>query len=164
MLRSGRSRFKWGDSEGLQERRQSPLKVWISNLFTNRQSTRLQSLKKMARLRQMGFCEGELERRELLSTTSFSLGLQTINLDPTGEFLPLINAGSKISISFTVAISQRLIPVFWPKSPTSESRSNLASFDHLRTFLIFSKNFLKFSGQIPESVRFLYIRGNRSTP
>jgi hypothetical protein len=82
----------------------------------------------------MGFSEGELERRELLYTTSISRGLQTINLDPTGEFLPLINSGSKISISSRVAIIQRLIPVFWPKSPTSESRSNLAPFDHLRTF------------------------------
>jgi hypothetical protein len=111
----------------------------------------------------MGFSEGELERRELMSTTSFSRGLQTINLDATGEFLPLMNAGSKISNSITVAIILRLIPVFWAKSLTSEGQSIRAPFDQLHTFLIFLKNFLKFSGQIPESVRFLHIRGNRST-
>jgi hypothetical protein len=109
----------------------------------------------MTRLRQIGFYEGEPERRELMSTTSFSRGLLIINLDPTGEFLPLINAGSKISNSSTVAIILRLIPVFWTKSPASESRSNLASFDHLRTFFDlfekFSKVFWPDSGMRPLS-------------
>jgi hypothetical protein len=103
----------------------------------------------------MVFFEGELERRELLSTTSFSRGLQTINLDATGEFLPLMNAGSKISNSITVAIILRLIPVFWAKSLTSEGQSIRAPFDHLRTFFDlfekFSKVFWPDSGMRPPS-------------
>jgi hypothetical protein len=47
----------------------------------------------------------ELEKRQLLVTTSFSSGLLTINLDAVGEILTLTSDGTTLSLSSSAAIS-----------------------------------------------------------
>ena len=47
----------------------------------------------------------ELEKRQLLATTSFSSGLLTIDLDAVGEILTLTSNGTTLSLSSSSAIT-----------------------------------------------------------
>lgn len=72
---------------------------------SSQRKNRLREVKSSVKIPHLEFFEGELEKRELLATTSFSSGMLSINLNAAGEILTLTNDGSKINISSTAAIT-----------------------------------------------------------
>ena len=53
----------------------------------SQRKNRLRQVKSSVKIPHLEFFEGELEKRELLATTSFSSGMLSINLNAAGEIL-----------------------------------------------------------------------------